>query len=399
MEFSRKTALRFVLVIGVVSLFADTTYEGARSVVGPYLGILGASGTIVGFVGGFGELIGYSVRIFSGTLSDRTGRYWPITFLGYGINLFAVPALALAGSWPLAALLIILERFGKGVRTPARDAMLSHATQEVGHGKGFGIHEAMDQTGAMLGPVIVSIVLFLNGGYREGFAILLVPAILAVSVLALARHFYPRPRDLEPVVGSVATKGFPKAFWVYLAGVACLAAGFADFALVSYHFGQSSVVAPDLIPIFYAVAMGVDALAALVLGRVFDRTGVVVLVAVAVVSSLFAPLVFLGGFSLALVGTVLWGIGLGAQESVMSAAVASMVGRDRRGTAFGTFHTGYGIFWFAGSALMGILYDRSIPALVVFSVVAQLISIPLLLWTARLMRQPSSTAARSDSSR
>ena len=383
--------MRFVLVIGVVSLFADTTYEGARSVVGPYLGILGASGTVVGFVGGFGELVGYIVRIVSGTLSDRTGRYWTITFIGYGINLFAVPVLALAGSWPIAALLIILERFGKGIRTPARDAMLSHATAEVGHGKGFGIHEAMDQIGAMLGPVIVSIVLFLHGGYREGFALLLVPAILAVSVLIVARHFYPRPRDLEPVLGRATAGGFPKAFWVYLAGVACLAAGFADFALVSYHFGQSSVVAPDLIPIFYAVAMGVDALAALILGRIFDRKGVAVLAAVAVVSSLFAPLVFLGGFSLALAGTILWGIGLGAQESVMSAAVAAMISRDRRGTAFGTFHTGYGIFWFAGSAVMGILYDVSIPALVVFSVVAQLISIPFLLWTAGLMRQPSPT--------
>ncbi len=384
---SRKMAMRFVLLIGLVSLFADTTYEGSRSIIGPYLGLLGATGTIVGLVAGAGELIGYGVRVVSGYLSDQTARYWPITFVGYTINLLAVPALALAGNWPLAAALIILERFGKGIRAPAKDAMLSHATKGVGHGWGFGIHEAMDQIGAMSGPIIVAVVLFLQGGYRTGFALLLVPALLALVVLAAARFLYPRPQDLESVSIHIATKGFPRAFWTYLAGVALVAAGFADFALISFHFGQAGTVAPDLIPIFYAVAMGVDALASLVFGRLFDRFGIAILVIAVVVSFGFAPLVFFGDFSYALLGTALWGIGLGAQESIMRAAVAGMIPPERRATAFGAFNTGYGVFWFAGSAVMGVLYDVSRPALVAFSVVTQLLAIPLLLWTARILKE------------
>jgi predicted MFS family arabinose efflux permease len=386
---SRKTAMRFIIIVGIVSLFADTTYEGGRSANGLYLAVLGASGTAAGFVGGFGEFIGYGVRFFSGRLSDRTRRYWTITFCGYLINLFAVPALALAGNWPFAAALIILERFGKGVRNPPRDAMLSHATQEVGHGWGFGIHEALDQTGAMLGPIIVTVILVTQGfdriGLQTAFALLLVPAILALATLTVARFLYPRPHDLEAIAPSVATTTkFPKPFWTYLAGASLVGAGFADFTLVAYHFGTQQTVPGDLVPFLYAVAMGVDALASLAFGRLFDRWGIRVLVLGVVLSFLFAPLVFLGGEAYAVVGMVLWGFGLGSQEAIMSAAVAGMVSADRRGTAFGTFNTGFGMFWFAGSAMMGILYDVNVPALVVFSMAAQLLAIPFFLWTARL---------------
>lgn len=376
---SKDAALKFVILLGVVSLFADTTYEGARSITGPYLAILGASGTIVGIVAGFGELIGYSLRLVSGYISDRTGKYWTITLLGYGINLLAVPLLALAGRWEIAALLIITERLGKAIRTPARDAMLSHATAKMGRGWGFGLHEALDQIGAMLGPLIVAGVLYFKGGYQMSFAILLVPALLALSVLAVSRLLYPHPRAFEAGSVKLESKVFPKVFWLYLAAVALIAAGYVDFPLIAYHFKKVSIVSDDWIPIFYAIAMGVDALAALLFGRLFDRIGISILIAAALISSIFAPFVFLGGFYFALLGMVLWGVGMGAQESIMRAAVAGMVSMDKRGSAYGIFNTGYGIFWFLGSALMGILYDISIPSLIVFSVVAQLASVPLFL--------------------
>lgn len=157
---TKPTALKFIVLLGVVSLFADATYEGARSINGPYLALLGASATTVGFVAGLGELIGYSLRLVSGYMSDRIGRYWAITLFGYTLNMLAVPALALAGRWEIAAMLMIAERIGKAIRTPARDAMLSHATREIGRGKGFGLHEALDQIGAVLGPLTVAGVLF-----------------------------------------------------------------------------------------------------------------------------------------------------------------------------------------------------------------------------------------------
>jgi len=375
---TQRTAIRFVILLGVVSLLADVTYEGARSITGPYLALLGAGGAAVGLVSGLGELLGYSLRLVSGYLSDRTGRYWMFTFVGYALNLLVVPLLALTGRWEVAAALMIAERIGKALRTPARDAMLSHATKEMGRGWGFGLHEAMDQIGAMTGPLIVAAVLAARGSYQSGFAVLLVPALLALAVLAAARWLYPRPQDLDPVSSEIRTTGLSRVFWVYLLGVAFLAAGFVDFPLISFHFEQAATVSPGMIPIFYAVAMGVDALAAIIFGRWFDKRGLSVLVVVAALSALFAPLVFLGGAPLAFLGMVLWGIGMGGQESIMRAAVAGMVSPDRRGSAYGVFNTGFGLAWFAGSALMGVLYDISVPALVAFSVLSQIAAIPVL---------------------
>jgi len=375
-RISKATALKFVVLLGVVSLFADMTYEGARSITGPYLALLGASGTVVGVVAGFGELIGYALRLVSGYISDRTGRYWAVTLFGYFVNLLAVPLLALAGRWEIAALLMIMERMGKAIRNPSRDAMLSHATQSIGRGWGFGLHEAMDQIGAILGPLIVAGVLYLNGGYRISFVVLLVPALLALAVLLVARALYPRPRDLEVASVELKTGGFSRIFWLYLAAVSLVAAGYVDFPLISFHFEKLSVVSKVWIPLFYAVAMGVDALSALFFGRLFDRIGLSILIVVSFLSSLFAPLVFLGGFNLALAGMALWGVGMGAQESIMRAAIADMVPMNKRSTAYGIFNAGFGLFWFLGSALMGVLYDVSISSLIIFSVVMQLASIP-----------------------
>lgn len=380
---SKRTAMQFVVLLGIVSLLGDMTYEGARGVTGPYLASLGASATVVGMVAGFGELIGLSLRLVFGYLSDRTGRYWTMTLLGYALNLLAVPLLALAGHWEVAALLMITERLGKAIRTPARDAMLSYATKEIGRGWGFGLHEAMDQIGAVLGPLVVAAVLYVRGEYRAGFGVLLIPALLAVAVLVTARLLYPHPRALEIATPELKTQGFSTIFWLYLTGVALIAAGYADFPLIAYHFGQLSVMPQPWIPVLYAVAMGVDALAALVFGRWFDKKGLVILVLAALLSSFFAPLVFSGGFYAALAGMALWGIGMGAQESVMRAAVGGLVSPERRGTAYGLFNSGYGVAWFLGSLAMGILYDRSLPALIIFSVVMQLAAVPLFLWIGK----------------
>jgi MFS family permease len=374
-----RSAMKFVILMGVVSLFADMTHEGARSVTGPFMAILGANATIVGLVAGFGELAGYVLRLPAGYLSDRTRGYWTITILGYVINMLAVPLLALAGRWEIAALLIVAERIGKGIRNPVRDAMLSHATVEVGRGWGFGLHEAMDQIGAMLGPLIVAAVLYFKGTYQTGFAVLLIPAILTIGVLLTARFFNPHPRDLESTAPELETRGLSRVYWLYLVAMALNAAGYADFPLIGYHFQKTATVSADWVPVFYAVAMGVDAIAALIFGRLFDRKGLPILIIAVLISAFFAPLVFIGGFYVSLVGMALWGIGMGAQESIMRAAIATMVSADKRGTAYGIFNTGYGVFWFVGSALMGFFYDVSLPSLIAFSVLAQLASIPLLL--------------------
>lgn len=380
---SQRTSWRFVVMIGVVSLFGDTTYEGARSITGPFLASLGADAAAVAVVAGVGELVGYGLRLLSGHLVDRTKAYWPITILGYILNLLAVPALALAGSWQWAAALLILERLGKAIRTPARDAMLSHAASETSRGWAFGLHEAMDQVGALVGPVVVSVILYFHGGYRTGFGILIIPALAALSVLMLARASYPRPGELEVDVPRLSTRGMDRKFWVYLAACCAMGAGYTDFPLIAYHMKHTGAISENWIPGIYAVAMGADALAALALGKLFDRFGISVLSLVCLITGAFPPLVFSGSLEPVLIGMVLWGVGMGAQESVVRAAIAQLVPAHRRASAYGIFYSSFGVFWFLGSSAMGFLYEVSVEALVVLSVALQLAAAGLFAWARK----------------
>jgi predicted MFS family arabinose efflux permease len=345
----------------------------------------------VAVVAGLGELLGYGLRVFSGRLSERTGEFWPITFFGYIIQMASVPLLALAGTWQIAALLIITERIGKAIRNPPRDVMLSHAAREIGYGWGFGLHEALDQFGALFGPLLIAFVLSMRSDYHRAFAVLLVPGAIVLILLSIARWLYPRPEDLEPgPPPDVRTAGLPRVFWIYMAGAALVAAGFADFSLIAFHFEKTRSVAPDWVPILYAIAMGVSGAGSLLFGRVFDRVGISILVPLTIITLAFAPLVFLGNFWLALVGASLWGLGMGVHESIIPAAVATMVPPHRRPSAYGVFTAAYGIFWFLGSASMGVLYGISIPAVIAFCMAAQVLSIPFFLKVRRIMeRRPA----------
>lgn len=376
-ERTRSSALKFVILIGVVSFFADFTYEGARSVTGPFLAILGATGALVGFIAGLGELLGYGLRLVSGRLSERSGEFWPITLFGYVVQMSAVPLLALAPNWQIAGLLIVAERIGKAIRNPPRDVMLSHAARQIGYGFGFGLHEALDQFGALFGPLVVAFILAGRGNYRTAFAALLVPAIITVCLLVIARFLYPKPENLEVSVPNVHGTGLPRVFWVYLAGAALVAAGFADFSLMAFHFEKAAVVPKTWVPLFYSIAMAVSGIGSLLFGRLFDRAGFWILIPLTLIAAVSTPLVFLGGFWLALVGSALWGLGMGVHESIIPAAVATMVPQQRRPSAYGIFTAGYGVFWFVGSVIIGKLYDVSLTGLIVFSIVAQLAAIPI----------------------
>jgi MFS family permease len=340
----------------------------------------------VGIVAGLGELLGYALRLVSGYFGDRTGNYWAITIAGYIVNLVAVPLLAFAGSWEIAALLMIMERTGKAIRSPVRDAMLSHATHQTGRGWGFGLHEAMDQTGALLGPLAVAWALSRKMGYPPIFAMLAVPAVLSITSIVIARSQFPRPHDLEKKGVQIVTKGYPKAYWVYLAGASLIAAGYVDFPLIAFHFKRVSTFSETWIPLFYAFAMIMEAASALLFGRLFDRIGFKALIGILLVTSFFAPFVFTGSLPMIFFGMALWGAGMGAHDSVMRAVIADWIPSERRGSAYGLFNAVYGVAWFAGSALVGFLYDRSELALIAFSIIAQLLAMPLLYGTYRLLK-------------
>jgi predicted MFS family arabinose efflux permease len=373
-DFTAKSAWAFVIAFGFVSLFADATYEGMRAISGPFLALLGASGAVVGVIAGGGELIGYLLRLVSGRLADRTRAYWTLIIAGYAVQMAAVPLLAFAGSWQVAGLLIVVERAGKALRKPVVSFMLSRAGRHTGQGRAFGLHEAMDQAGACAGPLIAALVLAGHGDYRAAFLWLGVPAFLTVATVIGVRLRYRHAGHAPRSAAKGARPPLPCAFWFYLAASALVGFGFVDYPLIAFHFARHGVMSPAWIPIFYAVAMGMAGLSALVFGHWYDSFGLKVLVPGILIGVAVTPLSFLGGFAMGLVGMLLWGASLGVHEAVMDAAVAGFLPEEGRARGFGLFSALYGVAWFAGSALMGLLYDRSIMLMVAVSAAATLLA-------------------------
>ena len=386
----RRSAIRFIVCFGLVSLFADMTYEGAHGSIGPLLDGLGASVTAVAIISGLGEMIAASLRFFSGRLADRTHAYWTLAITGYALNVIAIPALAFVDTWQAAAVLITIERTGKAIRGPARDLLLSEATGTVGHGWGFGLHAVMDQTGAFAGPLLMAILAARYGRIGPTFAWLAIPAALALASILLARAV--RPVRVEPPPTKAPAK-LPAVFWPYVAAAGLLACGFIDFPVLAAHFERTGVFAPATIPLLYSAAMAMNGLTAFVFGRLFDKHGLVVLAGGIIFSVVALPLGFFGGAAGGVLAVLCWASGLGVQDASLRAGIAQVVSMNKRGTAFGTFNGVYGVMWFLGSAAMGWLYGISIAALVTFGVAAQLAAAVMFFWLRRPLAEASHAAS------
>jgi MFS family permease len=375
-------AFTFILMMGVVDFFGDLTYEGGASINGQFLHLLGASAAAVSIAAGLGEFLGYALRPLFGYISDKTGRYWVVTFIGYAVNLLAVPAMALAGNWRVAAALILLERIGRAIRKPPVEGMLSFATGELGKGWVYALNTVADEMGATIGPLIVTLILTLRGDYRTAFAILLVSSVLAFASLLFARMRFPTPSRLE--VGRTATaKGFGRSYRLYMAAGACFAAGLMSYELLSFHLAASGVISMQWIPALLAYSTACGVVANLALGKMYDRLGFPVVLVAVFLSSLFAPFVFLGGFPGIMIGLVFLGIGYAVQDTLLSAIVAGELPEGKRNLAFGLFYAGYGVGWLAGSLGMGLLYGHSRVALVAFVALMQLVSLPVFMMARR----------------
>ena len=398
-------AMIFIILFGIVSLFSDMTHEGASSIRGAYMSLLGASAGAIGFVSGLGELIGYSMRYVFGKLTDKTKRYWIMTIAGYVLDVLAVPALALVGEhgWIAACGLLIIQRMGKAIKKPAKDTIMSFAASQEGVGKSFGIQEVLDQIGAFLGPVLLYVVmLFKTEGstfeiYSRCFAVLAVPGAITILLLLITKYKFPNPENFEPEEKKFTPFKVKKEFIFYIAGISLFAFGFIDYSIIIMHVSKtytnisaqftetSSLVNSGTLPLLYAGAMLVDAVAALVFGLMYDKKGVKALAWSTVISAPFAILVFgTKSTSALLLGIALWGVGMGAQESILKAAVTKMVPKSSRATGYGVFECSFGVFWFLGSWLLGVLYDISIPAMITVSVVSQLAAIPLYIASDKL---------------
>lgn len=385
-------AMIFICLMGVVSLFADMTQEGARGIFGAYLGLMGASAAMVGFISGFGELAGYALRFFTGLIADRTGKYWPMTIGGYALAVLAIPCLAFVpeGNWLMAACFIVLGRVGKAIRQPAKSTLLSYAASQQGLGKSFAIQEFLDQLGAFLGPIFVFLILSYYGrqgienAYEESFLFLGIPALLCVAAVVLAKIKFPSPEGFEPDRKEMESAHFDARFKIYMVGIALFAFGCIDFPLVTLHAIRSGLADGAELPLLYALAMAADAFSALFFGWLYDKYGTVTLVWSTLVSVPFVFFVFGANSSLWFYGgIILWGIGMGAQESILKAAVAAIVPKNKRAAGYGIFESGFGIFWFLGSFLLGVLYDQSIMWMVAVSMAVQILSVPFFFFSGK----------------
>lgn len=393
MKNRKQQALLFLLLIGIISMLSDFTHEGARSIYGPYLGLLGASALVISIVSGLGEFIGQALRIVSGMIADRTKKYWTMMILGYSINLLVIPLLMFVSKdiWFVAIILILLERVGKGIRAPAKSALTSFTTADIGLGKAFALQEAMDQLGAFLGPLFVFLVLQLNSGsefngYQLAFGLLGIFAILTIVIIVIAKTKYPNPDQMDVSKGQQGFKG-NKYFLIYIVAVMLLAMGFIDYPVLAFHISRESIITASYIPLLYALAMGVDALAAVFFGYYYDKVGVLSLIISVIFGILIAPVFFLvDGVVGILLGVILWGIAMGAQESILKAVIASLVSKDKRATAYGIFYTAFGLAWFLGSTLIGLIYERSIVGVVLFSSVFELLSLGVLYYYHKMTK-------------
>jgi MFS family permease len=381
---NRVTALRFVVGFGVVSALSDVVYEGARSVIGPFLRDRGATAAVVGLVTGVGEGVALVFRLLTGPLADRSGRPWPQTIAGYALTMVCVPLMALPGGLALAAGLYNGERFGKALRSPARDMMLAHASARLGTGYTFGLHEALDQLGALAGPLAIAAFLWLGGSLQMSFALLAVPGSVALLMLVRLRMSAPDPAAYDPTVAVSEAKrlrlgrGLPPVFWLYAAFSAATMFGFATWGVLAYHLVARDVVSAGMVPVLYAAAMGAAAVTAVASGWVYDRIGLGGLVVLPVLGVLVPLLSFRTSVSAVVVGAVVWGGGMGVHDSTMRAAVTDLVPRERRGTGYGTFTATYGLAWLAGAALIGLLYEHGTAVATWFIVVVQAVAAVLL---------------------
>ncbi|OHD20822.1 MAG: MFS transporter [Spirochaetes bacterium GWD1_27_9] len=390
MDNYKKKAMFLIILFGLVSLFGDITYEGARSVNGQFLKVLGADIFIVGLIAGLGEFLGYALRLLSGYFADRTKAYWTFTFIGYGL-LVSVPLLSLTGFWQIAAILIVTERLGKALRSPAKDTILSLATKQVGTGFGFGLHEAMDQIGAIIGPVIFTFVLFLSttvfkqetelARYQIGYSFLWIPVILVIISVFIAKLSVPNPEQLEEAYNKQNNKKEPenltKIFWIYSIFTFFIVLGFAHFAILAFHFKNKGLIPDAQIPLFYAIAMGVDGLVALIIGKVYDKIKLKALITIPILTIPIPILAFGGTYPLAVASIILWGVVMGIHETIVKAAIADLTPLKKRGTGYGIFNTVNGIAFFVSSAVIGLLYKFSFTAIIIFAVATQIIGLAL----------------------
>ena len=400
------SAWRFIVSFGTISLLADFVYEGARSITGPLLASLGATALVVGVVTGVGEASALLLRLVSGPLTDRTQRFWAATIAGYALTVITVPVLGLTGILWVACGLVIAERVGKAIRSPAKDTLLSFATAAVGRGRGFAVHEALDSIGGIIGPLVVAGMLAVTGGhYAPALGVLAIPGVAVLALLVRLRIRVPHPGAYEqPVTAPQESSGgeldrppvirwwavMPRRFWIYSVFTAATMLGFATFGVLSFHMVARGVLPVAAVPLIYAAAMLVGALAALATGWAYDRLGPRILIVLPILAVAIPVAAFTTNTWWVIAGALLWGAAVGIQESTLRAVVADLISPDRRASAYGLYAAVLGVATAGGGTLTGYLYEHSITILVAVVATVQLLALVFLAVTT--LRRNGATA-------
>lgn len=368
---ARKKAYRIIVLFGIVSLFGDMVYEGARGIIPQYLSFLGAAALLIGSVSGLGDFVGYMIRLVSGFIADTTKAYWILIFLGYSL-IIALPLLSLPTGLALAVALILLERLGKGLRQPPRDTILSVVSKEVGSGKAFGLHEFLDQTGALVGPLLVAGVIYFTGtNYHLAFGSLFIPFLFVLLALVFVYRRTHTKLEVNPTQTKTSTKDLGRPFYTYTVAVTLNALGLIPYALILY---EVSLHAQAWVgPLVYMLIQGVDAVSALASGHAYDKIGLRFLM-LAFALSIFTPLlvVFNTGLPVLIVAAVIFGAVQGMQESIYRAAVSDLTIVSSRGTAYGIFNTGLGLGLLVSGVVFGAMISYHLPLIVVLPYVVVL---------------------------
>lgn len=385
------SAWRFIVSFGTISLLADFVYEGARSITGPLLASLGATALVVGVVTGIGEASALLLRLVSGPLTDRTHRFWAWTIGGYALTVVTVPVLGLTGVLWVACALVIAERVGKAVRSPAKDTLLSYAAASTGRGRGFAVHQALDQIGALIGPLVVAGMLAFTGGhYGPALGVLAIPGVAVLALLVRLRIRVPDPAIYEPSTAPKSSANepqrpvvrwwatMPRQFWIYSVFTAATMLGFATFGVLSFHMVARGLLPTAAVPVIYAAAMGVDALAALATGWAYDHIGARVLIVLPILAISIPVVAFTASTGWVIVGALLWGAAVGIQSSTLRAVVADLVAPERRASAYGLYAAVLGVATAGGGALTGYLYEHSITTLIIVVATVQVLALVFL---------------------
>lgn len=391
-----------IIIFGIISLLGDMVYEAARSANSQYFNLLNVNAAQVGLVFGIGEFLGYMLRLFSGIISDKSGKYWLFIFIGYGM-LIVIPLMGLTKNWNILIVLILMERIGKSLRSPAKDTIVSGvAENQVGIGFAFGLQEALDQIGAFLGPLIFTLVFYLAGKdgisvYQLGYKVLVIPFILLMFFVTFAY----RKIEREHLVPSLDAKEFQNeklgpTFWAYTAFTFFCTLGFVNFSTIGFHLKANNLMSDGDITLLYAIAMIVDALTALIVGRAYDSQkkktarktgGLLVLVLIPFITVLLPFLTLSYSTTLIITGMVIFGIVMGTHETIMRSAIADIAPFHKRGTSYGVFNTGYGLALLGGSSLMGWFYNLDKIGLIIgLTCLSEFIAILLYIKMNRLVK-------------